>query len=67
MGKHSASRPEFTPSSLSFSGECDRCGVRAKVRVIMMNERILDFCMHHYRKYADALAGQNAVVIAETE
>jgi hypothetical protein len=34
---------------------CDRCGVRARVRVVLDDSGELYFCRHHAREYADAL------------
>lgn len=34
---------------------CDRCGARAKVRVVLAGGRDLAFCGHHAREYDEKL------------
>ncbi len=36
---------------------CDRCGARAKVRVVLAGGMDLAFCGHHAREYDDKLRG----------
>jgi hypothetical protein len=41
--------------TLTAVDRCDRCGVRAYVRVLLPNRLELLFCAHHNRQYASAL------------
>jgi hypothetical protein len=41
--------------TLTAADRCDRCGVRAYVRVLLPNGLELLFCAHHHRQYASAL------------
>ena len=41
--------------ALTAADRCDRCGVRAYVRVLLPNGLELLFCAHHHRQYASAL------------
>jgi hypothetical protein len=41
--------------ALTAADRCDRCGVRAYVRVLLPKGLELLFCAHHHRQYASAL------------
>lgn len=48
--------PTLTPIATRDDSElgtdrCDRCGARAKVRVLLAGGRDLTFCGHHAREY----------------
>lgn len=47
---------------LRVADRCDSCRARAYVRV-SVGDLPLDFCAHHYRKHAEALAEQGASVL----
>lgn len=54
--------PTLTPiatrdESDSSTDRCDRCGARAKVRVLLAGGRDLTFCGHHAREYDVKLRG----------
>ena len=41
--------------TLTAADQCDRCGARAYVRVLLPNDLELLFCAHHNKQYASAL------------
>lgn len=45
----------LSPSPLTASDRCDRCGAQAYVRVILTSGGELLFCGHHARKHLPAL------------
>ncbi len=54
--------PTLTPiatreDELVRNGHCDRCGARAKVRVVLAGGMDLVFCGHHAREYDNKLRG----------
>lgn len=54
--------PTLTPTATrddpqTHADRCDRCGARAKVRVLLAGGRDLTFCGHHARQYDDLLRG----------
>jgi len=58
----SAVTPTLTPIATrddahTHTHRCDRCGARAKVRVVLAGGRDLAFCGHHAREYDDKLRG----------
>ena len=58
----SAVTPTLTPiatrdDELIGADRCDRCGARAKVRVVLAGGMDLAFCGHHAREYDDKLRG----------
>lgn len=46
-----------------LKARCDRCGAKAKVRVLLQTEGVLDFCGHHYRQHRDELGNRRARII----
>jgi hypothetical protein len=51
-----AGQSDLVPGGLLAPLEvCDRCGVPAKVRVVLDNDGELYFCSHHVHEYHDAL------------
>ena len=44
------------------AGRCDRCGVRAKVEVILLSGGALLLCGHHYSQHESAIGRLAAVV-----
>ncbi len=60
--KGSAVTPTLTPIATRDdfdirTDRCDRCGARAKVRVLLAGGMDLTFCGHHAREYDDKLRG----------
>jgi len=58
----SAVTPTLTPIATRDDAQihthrCDRCGARAKVRVVLAGGMDLAFCGHHAREYDDKLRG----------
>jgi len=54
--------PTLTPTATRDYAEihahrCDRCGARAKVRVVLAGGMDLAFCGHHAREYDSKLRG----------
>jgi hypothetical protein len=45
----------LSPSPLTASDRCDRCGAQAYVRVTLTKGGELLFCAHHARKHLPAL------------
>lgn len=43
------------PAPLTAADQCDRCGARAQVRVVLPGGGDLVFCGHHARAYDDKL------------
>jgi len=58
----SAVTPTLTPiatrdDAQTHTHRCDRCGARAKVRVVLAGGLDLAFCRHHAREYDAKLRG----------
>lgn len=59
--KGSAVTPTLTPIATRdehaqiYADRCDRCGARAKVRVVLAGGMDLAFCGHHAKEYDDKL------------
>jgi hypothetical protein len=53
--------------TLTAADRCDRCGVRAYVRVLLPSGLELLFCAHHNRLYATALTKIAVAIRDETE
>lgn len=48
---------------LKPSDRCDaQCSAQARVRVVLSNSGVLDFCVHHFGEHEVALAAQGARV-----
>jgi hypothetical protein len=57
----------LSPSPLTASDRCDRCGAQAYVRVTLSKGGELLFCGHHARKHLPALTPLAAHIQDETE
>ncbi|MBK6763578.1 MAG: hypothetical protein IPG68_10055 [Micrococcales bacterium] len=57
----------LTPSPLTASDRCDRCGAQAYVRVVLSSGGELLFCGHHARKHLPALEPLAATIHDETD
>ncbi len=57
----------LSPSPLTASDRCDRCGAQAYVRVTLTSGGELLFCGHHARKHLPALEPLTAHIQDETE
>ncbi len=57
----------LSPSPLTASDRCDRCGAQAYVRVTLTSGGELLFCGHHARKHLPALESLASHVQDETE
>ncbi|MFN8183573.1 MAG: hypothetical protein U0R23_04030 [Candidatus Nanopelagicales bacterium] len=57
----------LTPSPLTASDRCDRCGAQAYVRVVLTSGGELLFCGHHARKHLPALEPLAASIQDETD
>lgn len=53
--------PTLTPiardAAQTHTDRCDRCGARAKLRVVLAGGMDLTFCGHHAREYDEKLRG----------
>lgn len=54
--------PTLTPTATFddtalIGDRCDRCGARAKIRVVLDGGMDLTFCGHHAREYDEKLRG----------
>ncbi|MEZ5186151.1 MAG: hypothetical protein R2720_10435 [Candidatus Nanopelagicales bacterium] len=56
----------LSPSPLTASDRCDRCGAQAYVRVTLTKGGELLFCAHHARKHMPALEPLVAHIQDET-
>ena len=57
----------LSPSPLTASDRCDRCGAQAYVRVTLTSGGELLFCGHHARKHLPALEALASHIQDETE
>ncbi len=57
----------LSPSPLTASDRCDRCGAQAYVRVTLTSGGELLFCGHHARKHLPALESLASHIQDETE
>jgi len=57
----------LTPSPLTASDRCDRCGAQAYVRVVLTSGGELLFCGHHARKHLPALESLAVSIQDETD
>lgn len=57
----------LTPTPLTASDRCDRCGAQAYVRVTLTSGGELLFCGHHAREHLPALEPLAANIQDETE
>ena len=57
----------LSPSPLTASDRCDRCGAQAYVRVTLTSGCELLFCGHHARKHLPALEALASHIQDETE
>jgi hypothetical protein len=58
---------EALAGTLTATDRCDRCGVRAYVRVLLPDALELLFCAHHSRQYASALTKIAVEIRDETD
>jgi len=56
-----------TPTHLSASDRCDRCGARAYIRVTLPAGGELLFCAHHGRAHEGALRAAEAQIQDESD
>ena len=56
-----------TPTHLSASDRCDRCGARAYIRVTLPAGGELLFCAHHGRAHEGALRAADARITDESD
>jgi hypothetical protein len=54
-----------SPTSLTASDRCDRCGAQARVRVVLAAGDLL-FCAHHAKAYEDKLRATAVEYVDET-
>ncbi|MCU1589804.1 MAG: hypothetical protein JWP11_1060 [Frankiales bacterium] len=54
-----------TPTTLTASDRCDRCGAQARVRVVLSTGDLL-FCAHHAKAYGDKLKATAVEYVDET-
>ncbi len=62
--------PTLTPIATRDDSElgtdrCDRCGARAKVRVLLAGGMDLTFCGHHAREYDAKLKDLGVAIVAD--